>query len=278
MSSKKIQLDLKNKNDEFYGDSDDEDIPPPPPPDEKNSDNQKFQPVTPETPPVKNDDKEIDLIDKDDEEYPGSPKGTPPDVQIERAVKQKEEEEKKKEIIEKKKRVEANKKRDIFIPIVGEANLTFQLKNIGRKLKENILKNLSKKFEGRCNSDGFIKTDSIKIINYSSGLLVDGNVTFKIVYEALVCNPVQGHKIDCKVHNVTKAGIRAEVKDGDDTPLVIFIARDHHYNNPYFLSVKEGDSISVRVVGSRFELNDTYIAIIGELVKPKSKPKLKIKK
>ena len=90
MSSKKIQLDLKNKNDEFYGDSDDEDIPPPPPPDEKNSDNQKFQPVTPETPPVKNDDKEIDLIDKDDEEYPGSPKGTPPDVQIERALKEKQ--------------------------------------------------------------------------------------------------------------------------------------------------------------------------------------------
>lgn len=277
MASKKIKLDLKNNNDEYFGDSDDEDIPPPPP-DNKDSSENKFQPTTPETPPLKNVDKEIDLIDKDDEEIPGTPKGTPPDVQIERALKQKEEEENKKEIIEKKKRVEANKKRDIFIPIVAEANLTFQLKSVGRKLKENILKNIAKKFEGRCNSDGFIKTDSIKIINYSSGLLVDGNVKFKIIYEALVCNPVQGHKIECKVHNVTKAGIRAEVKDGDDTPLIIFIARDHHYNNPYFLSVKEGDSISVRVIGSRFELNDTYIAIIGELVKPKTKPKLKIKK
>jgi hypothetical protein len=41
-----------------------------------------------------------------------------------------------------------------------------------------------------------------------------------------------------------------------------------------------GDIITVRVIGQRFELNDKYISIIGELVKEKEyvpKPKQSIK-
>ena len=32
---------------------------------------------------------------------------------------------------------------------------------------------------------------------------------------------------------------------------------------------KEGDKINVRIIGQRFELNDKYVSIIGELVKEK---------
>ena len=49
-------------------------------------------------------------------------------------------------------------------------------------------------------------------------------------------------------------------------------------NDDYFSDVKEGDTIQVRVIGQRFELNDKYISIIGELVKEKEafipKPKV----
>ena len=83
--------------------------------------------------------------------------------------------------------------------------------------------------------------------------------------------------IECTAKNITKAGIKATLTKYTKTPMVIFVARDHHYNDTNFLSVREGDNINVRVIGTRFELNDTYIAIIGELVKQK-KPRLKIKK
>ena len=36
-----------------------------------------------------------------------------------------------------------------------------------------------------------------------------------------------------------------------------------------FGSIKEGDKITVRVIGQRFELNDKFISIIGEFVKEK---------
>jgi hypothetical protein len=50
---------------------------------------------------------------------------------------------------------------------------------------------------------------------------------------------------------------------------VVFIAKDHHYNVSHFADIQEGDKINVRVVGQRFELNDKYVSIIGELIKEK---------
>ena len=76
-------------------------------------------------------------------------------------------------------------------------------------------------------------------------------------------------RISCAVKNITNAGILARIDDTEYSPLNIFIARDHHYNIPYFSELKEGDIIMVRVMGQRFELNDKFIGVIAKLVKPK---------
>ena len=46
----------------------------------------------------------------------------------------------------------------------------------------------------------------------------------------------------------------------------------------YFSEIQEGDKFTARVIGQRFELNDKYISIIAELVKPKidKKPRILI--
>jgi len=79
------------------------------------------------------------------------------------------------------------------------------------------------------------------------------------------------------VKNVTKAGIRAEINEVK-SPVVVFIARDHHYKSKGFGELKEGDDINVRVIGIRYELNDEYISIIGELVEKKRMKMPKIQK
>ena len=53
------------------------------------------------------------------------------------------------------------------------------------------------------------------------------------------------------------------------SPVIVFIARDHHYQSKYFSSKQEGDNIVVKVIGQRFELNDKYISIIATLIEPK---------
>jgi hypothetical protein len=72
-------------------------------------------------------------------------------------------------------------------------------------------------------------------------------------------------RISCAVKNITNAGILAQVDDSEYSPLNIFIARDHHYNIPYFSELKEKDIIMIRVIGQRFELNDPFVSVIGEL-------------
>jgi hypothetical protein len=78
--------------------------------------------------------------------------------------------------------------------------------------------------------------------------------------------------IPCVAKNITKAGIRAESANDVPSPIVVFLAKDHHFNSTQFAEVKEGDKINVRVIGQRFELNDKYISIIAELVKEKEVP------
>ncbi len=163
--------------------------------------------------------------------------------------------------------------------------IVLPITTIGKNLKENIEENIKANFEGKCVVEGYIKPNSSKIISYSSGIIQRGNnVLFDIVFECDVCFPVEGMLINCVAKNITKAGIRAESDSDVPSPIVVFIAKDHHYSAPHFAEVKEGDKLTVRVIGQRFELNDKYISIIGELVKekdysqykPAAKPRLVI--
>ena len=144
--------------------------------------------------------------------------------------------------------------------------LPFQI--IGNNLKQVLQDNLKKRIEGRGVNEGFVKAESINIITYSSGIIAANNVIFDVMFESLICRPVEGQKFKCIIKNITKAGIRAE-RNTPKTPVVVFIARDHHYQSKYFATLKEGDEIYIRVIGQRFELNDKYISIIATLVEPK---------
>ena len=163
---------------------------------------------------------------------------------------------------------------DVYHHSIISKNITLDIRSIGDNLREIIEKKLSYDFEGKCISEGYIKQNSVSIINYSSGKIVSGiKIAFDVTFECDICLPVEGMVIECIVKNVTKAGIRAEIDISDDernSPLVIFIARDHHINNIYYNNVVENNTINIRVIGQRFELNDKYITIIAELIGPKN--------
>ena len=149
-------------------------------------------------------------------------------------------------------------------------NIVLPITSIGKNIKETIEENIKACFEGKCVVEGYIRKDSSKIITYSSGLIVKGNlISFEVVFECEICFPVEGTLVSCIAKNITKAGIRCESATDIPSPIVVFITKDHHYNVPYFSEVQEGDKVTVRVIGQRFELNDKYISIIGELIKEK---------
>jgi DNA-directed RNA polymerase subunit E'/Rpb7 len=157
-------------------------------------------------------------------------------------------------------------------------NIVLPITAIGKNIRETIEENVKASFEGKCVVEGYIKQNSSKIVTYSSGLITKGNlISFEVVFECDICFPVEGMLISCVAKNITKAGIRAESATEVPSPIVVFVTKDHHYNLAYFSEVQEGDKINVRVIGQRFELNDKYISIIGELVKEKEPFVLKSK-
>ena len=154
--------------------------------------------------------------------------------------------------------------------------IVLPINSIGKNIREVIEQNIQTTFEGKCIAEGYIKPESSKIVTYSSGVVDRGNyVSFEVVFECDVCFPVEGMLIQCVAKNITKAGIRAESANEFPSPIIVFIAKDHHYNVANFADIKEGDKITARVIGQRFELNDKFISIIGELVKEKDPQKFK---
>ena len=176
------------------------------------------------------------------------------------------------------KNVQQKKKRDNRIQTVYSRcmltrKIVLPISTIGKTLKENIEENIKVTFEGKCVVEGYVKPHSSKIITYSSGIIQGGNkVIFEVVFECDVCFPVEGMIIPCVAKNITKAGIRAESANDVPSPIVVFLAKDHHFNSAHFSEIQEGDKINIRVIGQRFELNDKYISIIAELVKEKEIP------
>ena len=163
-----------------------------------------------------------------------------------------------------------NRIQSIYSRCLITRNIVLPITAIGKNIRETIEENIKFKFEGKCLVEGYIKPNSSNIITHSSGLVIRGNlISFEVVFECEVCFPVEGMIISCLAKNITKAGIRAESATDVPSPIVVFIAKDHHYTNNYFSEIKEGDNINVKVIGQRFELNDKYISIIGEVIKPK---------
>ena len=165
------------------------------------------------------------------------------------------------------------KKRDpkkIYPPYIKSLltkKIILKITEIGKNIKQNLEDKIVSIVEGKCIEEGFIRPSSVRIISYSCGLINTENTEFQTVFECFVCHPVEGMEIVCTVKTVTKAGIHAEYIDVNEViPIVVFIAREHHYNDKFFATIKESSKIRIRVIGIRYELNDLQICVIGKLL------------
>lgn len=160
----------------------------------------------------------------------------------------------------------------VYIRSVLTTKIVLHVTEIGNNLIQNLEKKLIQKTSNKCIPEGYIKHQSIKIQNYSAGLVpMSSNIQYTVVYECMLCHPVEGMLMKAKVKHITKAGLRCDIVDEEgNIPIIVFIIREHSNINEYFNSIKEDDEINLRVIGVMFELNDPYISVIGELVESMS--------
>ena len=154
---------------------------------------------------------------------------------------------------------------NLYIKTIDTFKLTLNFNEIGSNLEDMLRDVLCDHIGNKCSKHGYIKSDSIKILNYSSGILKsESMVDFFVMSEFNSCHPSEGLRIECIVENITKAGIRANVEG--EPHIIVFIARDHNFANEKFVKIEEGQKIIVDIIGTKYELNDENIYIIGEFV------------
>jgi len=138
------------------------------------------------------------------------------------------------------------------------------------KVTEMIRKHVSSHIENKCTVEGFVHPNTCKVLSHSSGILQGPNVVFDVAYKCSVFLPCEGAVLVCRVKSVTGAGILAGINHASVVnPVVVYVLREHHASesvSSYFNAVKPDSVIRVRVVGRRFELNDTHVSVIGELL------------
>lgn len=118
--------------------------------------------------------------------------------------------------------------------------------------------------EGKCRKEGYISIHSMTLESYSGGILFSDSVSFDVRFYADVCNPLVDTVTECKIINNTKIGIRGIYREMDN-PIIFFVSREHNPTknfDEYFI----GQMLPVKIIGTRFELNDSSISSISEII------------
>lgn len=133
-----------------------------------------------------------------------------------------------------------------------------------------ILSLLKKKVGNKCINEGYVKSDSISIIDRSIGKInssfLDGSVSFHIRYSAEVCKPNEEDILKAYVSKINDYGLSAKVKNA---PLDIVIPKQLHSNTDIFKKIDKenaNQSIIIKIIGKNYEFNSNKILVIAELL------------
>jgi|TARA_B110000114_G_scaffold180822_1_gene217269 DNA-directed RNA polymerase subunit E'/Rpb7 len=139
---------------------------------------------------------------------------------------------------------------------------------VGNDMEKYFISYLEVHVLGKCRNEGYIHPNTsdkpCSLVNYSAGLLQGNDVFYDVRYQVYLCLPYESMEIDCIIKNINKIGIRAIISE-ENNPMNIFISKE--YNKEVNMDkYNEGDTIKIKVLGHRFEINDTFISIIGEII------------
>jgi DNA-directed RNA polymerase subunit E'/Rpb7 len=162
----------------------------------------------------------------------------------------------------------------MFVPIRIKTHVQLVPSELDVNIEGTLLVKLQKRFEGVCSRFGFIKPNTLRILQRSCGSFMkphfNGHTRFEVLLSGEVCNPTPGMVVAAVVKAKNNLGILAESTGGEEKPLldIIIPRRSAGIASEVDLDTMSiGDEVFVEVLGKRYQLNDTKISIIGRIVK-----------
>lgn len=137
------------------------------------------------------------------------------------------------------------------------------------QIDQNIKLNILNKFENKCNSIGFVKKNSIKLIKRSLGfhnpITFNNKIYFNILCSASICNPNKNDIFLSKITGINKIGITAKICTNDNSiPISIIISK--HNQTIDISKLKINDYIYAQILAKKFTLNSNIIKTIANIV------------
>ena len=86
------------------------------------------------------------------------------------------------------------------------------IREIGKNIKKILEERISDVYQGKCIDEGFIKPGTISLMTYSSGVVNGEYVEFQVIFDCMICNPVEGMLVECNTKTITKAGTLAHCR------------------------------------------------------------------
>jgi len=164
----------------------------------------------------------------------------------------------------------------LFIPIKFKTSIYLIPSELDAKYQDRIYEKLKAIYEGLCTKHGYIKPNSIEIVKKSHGSFIkeyfNGYIKFDLQCRAETCNPVQGSVVSAVIKNKNQLGILAETTiDIDDKTvpildIIIPIKSAGIISQINLDTLQIGDTISVEVMGKKYQMKDKKISIIGRVI------------
>ena len=143
-----------------------------------------------------------------------------------------------------------------------------------------VLLSIRRKIEGKCdfNHNGLVIKNTTSILSRSIGNYIfesfKGYPTYRIRYTTKVLHPAKGTIIPCRIKIKNKIGIIAHFDIKNTTYIRVLVpyqltnrGTDSYSQQKLIdsISVNSDLTLHVQVIETRFEMNDTYVTVIGNI-------------
>lgn len=135
---------------------------------------------------------------------------------------------------------------------------------------DGIILHKLKKYEGKCNKNGYIVKDSTELIDRQIGKIVNIDnkslIEYKINYKIKSIVPTKGDIYECIIKNITKMGLICYVKYGElddlkNSPILVIVPKEYCDIEKQKIDSK----IKVKLMDKRIKYMNEQIQIIGEI-------------
>ena len=145
-----------------------------------------------------------------------------------------------------------------------------ELRDAAGDIDKFLTEKLRKRLEGICCTHGYVRPGSTEIMARSMGQAEHGRFTADFVYNCKVkisCFlPFADQVITARIQKMNRLGAYALVYEAGRVleAMRVLIPRDLHLGNAEFDGLQVGQGIKVRLLQSRFQVNDTFIQAVGK--------------